>query len=187
MASAFAPSHNPTSDQTHTWLIGGTLLMITLLRSVAVITTPLELGVDEAQWLAMEPNADFGYFTKPPLIAWIIGLAHWIFGHHTWAVRLPACWIPLITALLLWRGASLAFGQQAGRLAALIWISLPAIGLGSFLISTDTPLLALWSTGLLAVCGIASNAYHQQSVWVLLGLHLAPMLAKLPPFMPSSV
>ena len=49
MASAFASSHHSASGQTHNWLIGGALLMITLLRSAAVITTPLELGVDEAQ------------------------------------------------------------------------------------------------------------------------------------------
>ena len=49
MASAFASAHNPASDQTQNWLIGGALLIITLLRSAAVITTPLELGVDEAQ------------------------------------------------------------------------------------------------------------------------------------------
>ena len=93
MASAFVSSHHPASDQTQNWLIGSALLIITLLRSVAVITTPLELGVDEAQYWLWSQTPDFGYFTKPPLIAWIIGLSHWIFGHHTWAVRLPACWI----------------------------------------------------------------------------------------------
>jgi len=112
MTSAFAYSHNLAPDQTQNSLIGGALLIITLLRSAAVITSPLELGVDEAQYWLWSQTPDFGYFTKPPLIAWIIGLSHWIFGHHTWAVRLPACWIHLITALFLWRGASWLF---AGR------------------------------------------------------------------------
>tara|TARA_B100000989_G_scaffold260461_1_gene211046 strand:- start:2078 stop:3499 length:1422 start_codon:yes stop_codon:yes gene_type:complete len=163
----------------HNWLIFGTLLMITLMRSVAVITTPLELGVDEAQYWLWSQTPDFGYFTKPPLIAWIIGFTHWLFGHQTWAVRLPACWIHLITALLLWRGAAWLFGQKAGRLAALIWISLPATGLGSFLISTDTPLLGLWSAGLLAVCGIASGRLSPRVGMGLAGLAFgAAMLAK---------
>ena len=123
MASAFVSLHHPPSDRAYNWLIGGALVIITILRSAAVIITPLDLGVDEAQYWLWSQTPDFGYFTKPPLIAWIIGLAHWIFGHQTWAVRLPACWIHLITALLLWRGALWLFGQQAGRLAALIWIS----------------------------------------------------------------
>ena len=179
MASAFVSSHHPASDQTQNWLIGSALLIITLLRSVSVITTPLELGVDEAQYWLWSQTPDFGYFTKPPLIAWIIGLAHWLFGHQMWAVRLPACWIHLITALILWRGTSWLFGQQAGRLAALIWISLPATGLGSFLISTDTPLLTLWSAGLLAICGIASGRLSSSLGMGLAGLAFgAAMLAK---------
>ena len=157
MASAFAPLHNLASQQMQNWFIGSALLIITLLRSAAVITTPLELGVDEAQYWLWSQTPDFGYFTKPPLVAWIIGFAHWLFGHQTWAVRLPACWMHLITALLLWRGASWLFENRAGQLAALIWISLPATGLGSFLISTDTPLLTLWSAGLLAICGMTSG------------------------------
>ena len=179
MASAFAPPHKPKSEQIQNWFIGSTLLMITLLRSAAVITTPLELGVDEAQYWLWSQTPDFGYFTKPPLIAWIIGFSHWLFGHQTWAVRLPACWMHLITALLLWRGASWLFNQRAGHLAALIWISLPATGLGSFLISTDTPLLTLWSAGLLAICGVTSGRLRSSVGMGLAGLAFgAAMLAK---------
>ena len=82
------------------------LLGLTLLRTAAVAISPLDLGVDEAQdWLGSQ-SPDFGYFTKPPLIAWIIGAAHWAFGHSAMAVRLPACWVQFATALVLWQTAS---------------------------------------------------------------------------------
>jgi 4-amino-4-deoxy-L-arabinose transferase-like glycosyltransferase len=44
-------------------------------------------------------------------------------------------------------------GAGAGRWAALLWTCLPAVALGSFVISTDTPLLLFWSLGLLALIG----------------------------------
>jgi len=179
MASAFASSTHPASEQRQNRMIFGAAVVITLLRSVALVVTPLDLGVDEAQYWLWSQTPDFGYFTKPPLIAWIIAAAHWLFGHHTWAVRLPSCWIHLGTALLLWRAASWLYGQQAGRLATLIWITLPATGLGSFLISTDTPLLALWSAGLLAMCGIASGRLSAGIGMTLAGLAFGlAMLAK---------
>ena len=160
-------------------MIFGAAVVITLLRSIALVVTPLDLGVDEAQYWLWSQTPDFGYYTKPPLIAWIIAAAHWLFGHHTWAVRLPACWIHLGTALLLWRAASWLYGQQAGRLAALIWITVPATGLGSFLISTDTPLLTLWSAGLLAMCGVASGRLSAGIGITLAGLAFGlAMLAK---------
>ena len=50
MASAFASLHHPPSDRAYNLLVGGALVMITIVRSAAVITTPLDLGVDEAQY-----------------------------------------------------------------------------------------------------------------------------------------
>ncbi|MCH1426591.1 MAG: hypothetical protein L7W42_05470, partial [Alphaproteobacteria bacterium] len=59
-------------------MIFGAAVVITLLRSVALFVTPLDLGVDEAQYWLWSQTPDFGYFTKPPLIAWIIAAAHWL-------------------------------------------------------------------------------------------------------------
>ena len=66
------------------------ILLVTTLRTAAIAISPLELGVDEAQYWLWSKTLDFGYFTKPPMIAWIIGASNWVFGHHVIAVRLPA-------------------------------------------------------------------------------------------------
>ena len=129
------------------------ILVLTTLRTAALAISPLELGVDEAQYWLWSKTPDFGYFTKPTMIAWIIGASHWLFGHNIIAVRLPACWLHFATALALWQTAAWLYGPKAGRWAALLWISLPAVGLGSFLISTDTPLLFCVALALLAIAG----------------------------------
>ena len=134
--------------------------VVTTLRTAALALSPLELGVEEAQYWLWSKTLDFGYFTKPPMIAWIIGASNWLFGHHVMAVRLPACWLNLATALVLWQTATWLYGPRAGRWASLLWISLPAVGLGSFLISTDTPLLLFISLALLAVAGSYVTKYH---------------------------
>ena len=155
------------------------LLGLTLLRTAAVAISPLELGVDEAQYWLWSQSPDFGYFTKPPLIAWIIGAAHWAFGHSAMAVRLPACWLQFATALVLWQTASWLYGPRAGRLTALIWISLPAVGLGSFLISTDTPLLLAMALALLALAGSVCGKIPPARAMIYAGIALGVgMLAK---------
>ena len=155
------------------------LLGLTLLRTAAVAISPLELGVDEAQYWLWSQSPDFGYFTKPPLIAWIIGAAHWAFGHSAMAVRLPACWLQLATTLVLWQTASWLYGPRAGRLTALIWISLPAVGLGSFLISTDTPLLLAIALALLALAGSVCGKIPPVHAMIYAGIALGVgMLAK---------
>jgi 4-amino-4-deoxy-L-arabinose transferase-like glycosyltransferase len=155
------------------------ILAVTTLRTAALAISPLELGVDEAQYWLWSKALDFGYFTKPPMIAWIIGASHWLFGHHVMAVRLPACWLNFATALVLWQTATWLYGPKAGRWASLLWISLPAVGLGSFLISTDTPLLLCISLALLAVAGSSCNKIPPTHAMIYAGFALGVgMLAK---------
>ncbi len=148
------------------------ILVITALRTAALAISPLELGVDEAQYWLWSKTLDFGYFTKPPMVAWIIGASHWLFGQHVMAVRLPACWLNFATALVLWQTATWLYGRNAGRWASLLWISLPAVGLGSFLISTDTPLLLCISLALLAVAGSSCNKIPPTRAMIYAGLAL---------------
>ena len=155
------------------------ILAVTILRTAALSISPLELGVDEAQYWLWSQTPDFGYFTKPPLTAWIIGASHWLFGHNVMAVRLPACWLNFATALVLWQTAAWLYGSKAGRWAALLWISLPAVGLGSFLISTDTPLLLCISLTLLAVAGSSCDRIPPAHAMIYAGFALGVgMLAK---------
>lgn len=116
------------------------VLALLFVRWIAVYYSPFPISVDEAQYWLWGQHFDFGYYSKPPLIAWIIGASDFIFGQHSWAVRLPAAAFHTGTALVLGRLTNLLYGARAGYLAALIWIFLPAVALGSFIFSTDTAL-----------------------------------------------
>ncbi len=127
------------------------LVLITLIRIYTLFVSPIELSVDEAQYWHWSQNLDFGYFTKPPFIAWTIGLSTKLFGNEEWAVRLFSPIIHFFISIILWITTQFAFGYKAGRIAALLWIFTPAASLGSFIISTDTPLLLFWSLALLFI------------------------------------
>ena len=102
MAAASATSDYPRANGTGgaNWTGGDRALLLgliafALLRTASLFASPLGLGVDEAQYWLWSTGFDFGYYTKPPLTSWIIGLSHVLFGHHEWAVRLPAPWLHL--------------------------------------------------------------------------------------------
>ena len=186
MAAASATSDYPRGNGAGgaSWTVADRLLLLGLvtlaaLRTAALVFSPLELGVDEAQYWLWSTGFDFGYYTKPPLTSWIIGLSHGLFGHYEWAVRLPAPWLHLATSLVLWRAAGWLAGDAAGRIAGIAWMTLPSIGLGSFVISTDTPLLLCWSAGLLALVGVLTGRMRESRGMLLAGGAFgAAMLAK---------
>lgn len=131
------------------------MLALTALRYAALAVTPLGLDVEEAQYWLWSQTPDAGYFTKPPMIAWVIGLSSGIAGNTVFGVKAAAPLIQLISALLIGRVGRLASGALAGRLAALIWITLPAGAIGSFVISTDSPMLLCLIAMLLMLAPVA--------------------------------
>ena len=58
----------------HERLFFSSLLVITGIRLAAILASPLELGVDEAQYWLWGQSLDFGYYSKPPLIGWFLFL-----------------------------------------------------------------------------------------------------------------
>ena len=149
------------------------LITITLLRIYALYVSPIELSVDEAQYWHWSQNIEFGYFTKPPMIAWAIALSTSVFGNEEWAVRLFSPLIHLSISLILWMTSQFAFGAKAGKLAALIWIFTPAASLGSFIISTDTPLLLFWSFSIFFIFKLFHNETHMIAVLAGISIGLA--------------
>ena len=141
----------------------GLLLASLVVRLYAIMVSPLEPSVDEAQYWLWGQTPKLGYYSKPPLIAWILAGTSSIFDAQTEgkliSLRIAAPLLHLLTAILLWKTGRLLFSDNAGRLAALLWISLPAVGLGSFVMSTDTPMLLLWSAGL--YCLVRAD----ESIW----------------------
>ena len=93
------------------------ILALTLLRVLALAVTPTDLFVDEAQYWFWGQNLDFGYYSKPPLIAWLIRFVTELANSsEAFWVRLPAPLLHGITAVLLGylRRGDLDVGQGLG-------------------------------------------------------------------------
>lgn len=124
---------------------------LVVLRVAALFFDPNSLYADETQYWLWSQNPDWGYFSKPPLIAWLIALTTGLFGDADWAVRLSAPFLHGATAMFLGLTAGRLFGARAGALTGLLWIVMPAVWLSSVIISTDAVLMTGWSAGLYAL------------------------------------
>ena len=157
------------------------LCIVTLARITALYFSPIELSVDEAQYWHWSRSLEWGYFTKPPVIAWVISLSTSIFGQEEWAVRLCSPIIHFLISILLWIASHSFFDSKSGRVAALIWIFTPIASLGSFIISTDTPLLLFWSLALFFLIKLIKSRILSYSIaiGITLGLGLLSKYAAL--------
>ncbi|MEP1230103.1 MAG: glycosyltransferase family 39 protein [Litorimonas sp.] len=126
------------------WLIFGLLI----IRIAALMLSPYDLHGDEAQYWVWAQNLDWGYFSKPPMIAWIISATTAIFGDAEWAARLASPILHSATAYLIFLTAQKAFHAKAGFWACAIYQLMPAVWVSSMIISTDVALLFFWALAL---------------------------------------
>lgn len=121
------------------------------LRLWAGAASPLDLQYDEAQYWFWSRSFDWGYFSKPPLIAWAIAATTGLFGNAEWAVRMAAPIAQTVAAAVLFALGRGMYGPAAGLWAGLTWLALPAVWVSSAVISTDALLMPLWAAALFAL------------------------------------
>jgi 4-amino-4-deoxy-L-arabinose transferase-like glycosyltransferase len=126
------------------------VFLLTALRLAWLWLQPAGLYPDEAQYWFWAKHLAFGYYSKPPLVAWLIALTTALFGDGEFAIRLSA---PLLTAgaaMFVYGIGARLYDRQIGFWAATAFVSLPGASAAAWVISTDAPLLACWAAALYA-------------------------------------
>lgn len=118
------------------------------VRIVLVLVSPLELYADEAQYWRWGQSLDWGYYSKPPMIAWMIHLSTIAFGDSEWAIRILAPVFHAIASLILLLLSRRMFGDLAGLFTVNTYLLMPGIILSSGVISTDGVLFPFWCLSL---------------------------------------
>jgi hypothetical protein len=150
-------------------LLFSIVLVATALRVLVLSGNDYPLYGDEAQYWAWSRHLDWGYYSKPPLIAWLIRLGTLWLGDSEFGVRALSPFLHGGTALLLYLIGRRLYDARIGFWSALVYASLPAVSLSSLLMSTDVPLLFFWALGL--YCYLRANeAAGARRWWVGVGL-----------------
>ncbi len=126
------------------------LLLVMTVRIVALFVNGTDLFFDEAQYWAWAQEPAFGYYSKPPLIAAIIGLADGACGNGEFCVRLPSVFLHTGTAVVLYLVARRLYDARVAFWTGLAFATLPGVSLSAGIISTDVPLLFFFALALLA-------------------------------------
>jgi 4-amino-4-deoxy-L-arabinose transferase-like glycosyltransferase len=126
------------------------VLAITAARLVWLAVQPAGLYPDEAQYWFWAQTPAWGYYSKPPLVAWAIALTTTAFGDSEFAIRLSAPLFHAIAAGFVYAIAARLYDRRIGFWSGLAYVTLPGVSLSAFIISTDAILLPCWAAALYA-------------------------------------
>ncbi len=140
-----------TRSEPAPWLAPAVLLItgLTALRLALLAFDRTDLFVDESQYWLWGQHFAFGYYSKPPLIAWVIGAVTALAGSdEVFWVRAPGAVFHGATALILAAVAARLYGSRAAVWTAVTYATLPMVTVGSLLISTDTIMAPFFAAAL---------------------------------------
>lgn len=124
-------------------------MLITAYRLWVVRHLGIDLYVDEAYYWGWSKSLDWGYFSKPPVIAALIAASTAVFGDGILAVKLPALLLYPATSLVIAAIGTRLFDARVGFWSGLAFLTMPLVGALGLFVSTDAPLLFFWSLGML--------------------------------------
>src|SRR5206468_4220823 len=131
---------------------------------------PLDLAPDEAHYWDWSRHLDWSYYSKGPLVAWLIRAScelagPWseqVVGNGMLAVRLPAVLCGSLLLVSLYVLTVQVFGRE--RLAAAVVavaLTLPLIAAGSSLMTIDAPYTCCWGWALV----VGHHAIFRGAAW----------------------
>ncbi len=134
-------------------ILGAALLRIAYL----IWLCPFDLSPDEAHYWDWSRNLDWSYYSKGPLVAWLIRLSCTLFGPWSIqvtgtemvAVRLPAVVCGSLLLVSLYVLTVQVFRREGLALAVVgLALTLPLLAAGSSLMTIDAPFTCCWGWAL---------------------------------------
>jgi membrane-associated phospholipid phosphatase len=161
----------------YTTLLFVFLLAISLFRIYFILNSPFDLSPDEAHYWEWSRRLDISYYSKGPMIAYLIHLGTFIFGDTVFGVRFMAVMSSLLGSVFLYIFGKGLYDEQVGLSSALIMQIIPLFSVFGVLFTIDSPFIFFWILSLFFFWR-SINSQSQianrkpQIYWLLLGLSI---------------
>ncbi len=128
------------------------LIIISLLRIIYIAYTPFHLSPDEAHYWEWSRRLDLSYYSKGPLIAYVIAVFTRLFGPTEFGVRIGAVIFSALASYILYLlGYALSGSERTGFYSALLPAVIPLFAMGSVLMTTDVLFVFFWALSVYAI------------------------------------
>lgn len=150
-------------------LLLGIAIVLTGYRMWVIRHLGIDLYVDEAYYWGWSRALDWGYYSKPPVIAALIAASTALFGDGVLAVKLPSLLLYPAAALVLQALGTRLFDARVGFWCGLAFLTMPLVGALGLFVSTDAPLMFFWATAMLALWRALHDGDRWRD-WLLVGM-----------------
>ncbi len=152
------------------------LILVSMFRIYYILTGPLDLSPDEAHYWEWSRRLDWSYYSKGPMIAYLIHAGTAVFGNTVFGIRILAVVLSVLSSLLLFRLGRELYDERTGFAAALLVQIVPLYSVYGILLTIDSPFLFFWALSLYFFYQLIKRGSHEESrrsfdyYWIVLGV-----------------
>ncbi len=120
------------------------LLALSLFRLYYLLHGPLDLSPDEAHYWEWSRRPDLSYYSKGPMISYLIAMSTFLFGDTVFGVRFLAVLLSLLSSILLYRLGKDMYDERTGAASAMLLQVIPLFSTFGVIFTIDSPFVFFW-------------------------------------------
>jgi len=120
------------------------LLGISLFRTFYITSGVIDLSPDEAHYWEWSRRLDLSYYSKGPMIAYLIALGTTVSGDNVFGIRIMAVILSALSSVLMYKLGKKMFDELTGTAAAILLQVIPLFSAFGVLFTIDSPFIFFW-------------------------------------------
>ncbi|MBA3060212.1 MAG: phosphatase PAP2 family protein, partial [Nitrospirae bacterium] len=120
------------------------LLGLSLFRIYYITHGIIDLSPDEAHYWEWARRLDLSYYSKGPMIAYLIAFGTAIFGDNVFGIRIMAVVSSALSSIFLYLLGKKLFDERTGLAAAVLMQIIPLYSAYGVLFTIDSPFIFFW-------------------------------------------
>ncbi len=137
--------------------LGAFLLCVGLFRIYYILNGPFDLSPDEAHYWEWSRRLDLSYYSKGPMIAYLIRIGTGLFGDTVFGIRSMAVVFLTLGSIVLYALGKRMYDEKTGVLAAVLLHVIPLFAVFGIIFTIDSPFLFFWILALYLFYRIVSD------------------------------
>jgi membrane-associated phospholipid phosphatase len=152
------------------------VLLFILFRIYYILTGPFDLISDEAHYWEWSRRLDLSYYSKGPMIAYLIRAGTLMFGDTVFGVRIFAVIFSALSSIILYRLGKDLYDERTGLASALLIQIVPLYSVYGIIFTIDSPFIFFWILSLFLFWKIVNDHLSSDDKktdilqWILLGI-----------------
>jgi len=131
-------------EKPHSTVLFVFLIVLSIFRIYYIQKGPLDLGPDEAHYWEWSRRLDLSYYSKGPMIAYLIHIGTMVLGDNVFGIRIMAVIFSALSSIIMYLLGKSIYGEQVGLFSAILIQIIPLFATFGIIFTIDPPFIFFW-------------------------------------------